>query len=1013
MKFFVGLFGLLILLVLPWLWISWDYEKEFSITDEISTIKNLKNVSVDICSISNVKYDCGYFGITKEQCEERFCCWRPSENPEDNWCFYKKGNSYTCDIDPATRVDCGYMGIQKDECISKNCCWNPTDVIGGNYCYYRTQPCKGYRVVNINRRNNNRVLIADLELNGIGCGLYGHDSTQLKLLVEYETKDRLHVKIYDPNERRFEILEKIVPIPASEPITDDMLYTFLYNKNPFTFSVSRADTGEKIIETNVPGMNTLVFEDQYMEISFSLPQDPFIYGLGEVVDQLRRDPRGTFHTIWTRDAATPIAENVYGAQPFYMEMRNGTAHGVFLRNSNGMDIAITPGNPAKLNWKVIGGVLDFYIFLGPTPSDVIAQYTKIIGRPLIPPYWALGFHQCRWGYNNLTVLKNVVSEFKSNNIPLETIWSDIDYMENFKDFTWDPVNFPRHEMKNFVKELHENEQHYVVIIDPGIKIEEGYFPYEDGLKRNVFIKNSRGKNIVGKVWPGLTVFPDWFSRETFTYWGDMIEDWSKDVAIDGIWIDMNEPASWCLGECENDKETQHVGDQNTQPRKLTKPPYKINNGGKRLPLDHNTLSVDAVHAAGFLEYDIHNLYGHIESMITYDVLSLRIRKGKRPFIITRSTFAGTGKYAGHWTGDNWSNWEHLYLSIPGLLNFQLFGIPFVGADICGFGGTVTEELCLRWMQLGSFYPFMRNHNGLNEPSQEPYKWPSVRKVSKKFIRIRYSLLSYFYTLFYESHKKGLTVWRPLFFEFPSLKNTLSIDKQFMIGSGLLLSPVLSSNVNIVKAFIPPGLWYDFYLNKFSFNITNPEGEYVNLSAPLDILPILIRGGNILPMQYPELTTAATKRNNYYLIIALDENQYAKGTLYLDDGESLDVKKNFTYLTFIVNDDTLTLRCEIDSNKKRLHKREGNQNQNENNECGYNVESKLDKIIIMGILKNKIIKRILLNGYYVEEYQQQKNWILDDDDDDDDDTKKLTLYNLSLSLNQSWNLTWNPLLTTKN
>ncbi|RGB31468.1 glycosyl hydrolases family 31 protein [Rhizophagus diaphanus] len=891
-----------------------------------------------------------------------------------------------------------------------------------------SQPCKGYKVVNIEKRHNGRVLIANLELNGIGCGLYGQDSNHLKLLVEYETKDRLHVKLYDPNEQRFEIPEEFVPIPASEPITDDMLYTFVYNESPFTFSVARTSTGEKIIDTNVPGMNTLVFEDQYMEISFKLPQDPFIYGLGEVVDTLRRNPRGTFHTIWTRDAATPIAENIYGAQPFYMEMRNGTAHGVFLRNSNGMDIAITPGNPAKLNWRVIGGVFDFYIFLGPTPSDVIAQYTKIIGRPPLPPYWALGYHQCRWGYSNLTMLENVVSEFKSNNIPLETIWTDIDYMENFKDFTWDSVNFPRHEMKNFVTKLHENEQHYVVIVDPGIKIEAGYHPYEDGVKRNVFIKNSRGKNIVGRVWPGLTVFPDWFNKDTLNYWGDMFENWLGDIAVDGIWIDMNELASWCRGECVNDKETnsgvqssQYVGDQNNynQPRKLRNSPYKINNGGIRLPLDDNTLSMDAIHNNGFLEYDVHNLYGHMESMITYDVLSKRIRKGKRPFIITRSTFAGTGKYAGHWTGDNWSNWDHLYMSIPGLLNFQLFGIPFVGADICGFKEAVTEELCLRWMQLGSFYPFMRNHNGLDEPSQEPYLWPSVAKISRKFINIRYSLLSYYYTLFYESHKKGLTVWRPLFFEFPLSKSSLLIDKQFMIGSGLLLSPVLSSNVDDVIALIPPGLWYDFYSNKFSYNITNPDGEYVNLSAPLDILPILIRGGHILPMQYPELTTAATKRNNYYLIIALDENEYAKGTLYLDDGESIDVGKNFTYLTFIVNDDTLILRCDIDSpHKKRLCKREENQNEYNNNVyngyngyngCGYsNINSKLDKIIIMGILKNKNIGRILFNGNYIKEYQKQNNWIIDDDNS----IKKLTLYNLNLSLNQSWNLTWNSLLLTK-
>ncbi|CAJ0769472.1 2267_t:CDS:2, partial [Entrophospora sp. SA101] len=402
--------------------------------------------------------------------------------------------------------------------------------------------------------------------------------------------------------------------------------------------------------------------------------------------------------------------------------------------------------------------------------------------------------------------------------------------------------------KKFIDELHRNEQHYVVIVDPGLKIEDGYEPYDDGVKRNVFIKNSDLDNVVGRVWPGLTVFPDWFNNETEIYWGDMIEKW----------LDAN----WCNGECGKEDGDDVV---------LNKPLYRINNGGSKLQLNTLTLPMNAIHVNGFTEYNVHNLFGHMEAITTHKVLAERINKGKRPFIISRSTFPGSGKYTGHWTGDNKAQWEHLYLSIPGILNFQLFGVPMVGADICGFDGPTNEELCLRWMQLGSFYPFM---------SQEPYIWSSVKKTSRKYLSIRYSLLPYIYTLFYENNKHG---------------------------PGLLISPVLQPNTTTVEnAFIPDGLWYDFYTKKLSYNTTNHngekgDGEFVNIESPLDHLSLLVRGGNILPLQYPGLTTKSSRKSNFYLIIALDESGYSTGNLYLDDGESLTVEQNYSYINYKVLD----------------------------------------------------------------------------------------------------------------
>ncbi|CAJ0887207.1 10572_t:CDS:10 [Entrophospora sp. SA101] len=763
----------------------------------------------DICSISSRSNDCGYFGITEFECVSRNCCWRPTNEENANWCFYKDASHYTCSVDKFDRAPC--------------------------------------------------------------------DSKYLKVIVEHQTKDRLRVKIFDPYDARFEIPDNIVPIPDIELNSEqnqDINYNFTFTKDPFTFSIYRINNNgdaEKIIDTNVKNTNTLVFEDQFMEMSFELPDDPFIYGLGEIVYALRRNPNGTLQTIWTRDAPTPIDQNVYGAHPFYLEMRDGKAHGVFLRNSNGMDVKILPGNPAKLTWRVIGGVFDFVVFLGPSPMDVIAQYTDVIGRSELPPYWSLGYHQSRWGYNNLSVLSDVVSRFRKENIPLETIWTDLDYMEGRKIFTWDKHNYPKDQVKKFIDELHRNEQHYVVIVDPGLKIEDGYEPYDDGVKRNVFIKNSDLDNVVGRVWPGLTVFPDWFNNETEIYWGDMIEKW----------LDAN----WCNGECGKEDGDDVV---------LNKPLYRINNGGSKLQLNTLTLPMNAIHVNGFTEYNVHNLFGHMEAITTHKVLAERINKGKRPFIISRSTFPGSGKYTGHWTGDNKAQWEHLYLSIPGILNFQLFGVPMVGADICGFDGPTNEELCLRWMQLG----------------QEPYIWSSVKKTSRKYLSIRYSLLPYIYTLFYENNKHG---------------------------PGLLISPVLQPNTTTVEnAFIPDGLWYDFYTKKLSYNTTNHngekgDGEFVNIESPLDHLSLLVRGGNILPLQYPGLTTKSSRKSNFYLIIALDESGYSTGNLYLDDGESLTVEQNYSYINYKVLD-----HANLISNSKFY---------------GYKLSSNqvIDKLVIMNTL----------------------------------------------------------------
>ena len=338
----------------------------------------------------------------------------------------------------------------------------------------------------------------------------------------------------------------------------------------------------------------------------------------------------------------------------------------------------------------------------------------------------------------------------------------------------------------------------------------------------------------------------------------------------------------------------------------------------------------ATHYNGSLEYDVHNLYGLTESIATKTALE-NLRPNVRSFVLTRSTFPSSGHHVAHWTGDNNSDFNNLYWSLIGMLNFNIFGVPFIGSDICGFLGvcllllllafvllllvlrnqptnsnsitssvcddyqTTTEELCSRWIEVGAFYPFSRNHNDIHSPPQELYRWPSVAAISRQVLGMRYSLLPYYYTLFYHSNQNGTAVIRPLFFQFPTDATTYGIDKQFLVGNALLISPVLTQGATTVQAYFPRAQWYDYYTGaKVSYS-----GVSTTLSAPVNYIPVHLRGGSIVPTQAPELTTAKTRLNPFIIVAALDSNSQARGDLFWDDGVSINSisTRAYTYTQF--------------------------------------------------------------------------------------------------------------------
>lgn len=323
-------------------------------------------------------------------------------------------------------------------------------------------------------------------------------------------------------------------------------------------------------------------------------------------------------------------------------------------------------------------------------------------------------------------------------------------------------------------------------------------------------------------------------------------------------------------------------------RNINYPPYVLNHIQPGHDLAVHAVSPNATHFDGHQEYDIHNLYGHLEVKETYDaLLTTSIRPQKRPFIISRSTFAGSGKWAGHWGGDNFSEWIYMYFTIPQALSFSLFGIPMFGADACGFIGNSTEELCSRWMQLAAFFPFYRNHNVLEGAPQEPYVWPSVAEASRKAMGIRYKLLPYLYSLFYHAHVSGSTVMRALAWEFPSDPSLAAVDRQFLLGPSIMIIPVLEEGATSVKGVFPGvsqgEIWYDWYTQK---PFDAEPGVNTTIDAPLGHIPVFLRGDSILALQQPALVTRDVRSSPWSLIVALGKDESAHGNLYLDDGENV-------------------------------------------------------------------------------------------------------------------------------
>ena len=588
-----------------------------------------------------------------------------------------------------------------------------------------------------------------------------------------------------------------------------------------------------------------------LAVAKRLGLDEHFYGLGEKAARLDRR-RGEF-TLWNSDTPGYVegTDPLYQSIPFYLGWEDGAVYGLFYDNSSRASFDFGHTGQENAGYGVEGGGLDYYFFAGPDMKQVLGRYTELTGRMPLPPLWALGNQQSRYSYYPDTLVEQIVQRYRSEHLPLDVLYLDIHYMNGYRDFTWNPQRFP--DPRGLLGRLRAQGVKVVTIIDPGVKYEPpaanapadgGYAVFNEGLAGNYFLRRRDGSLWIGEVWPGKAVYVDYTREDARRWWGDLHRPFLAE-GVAGIWDDMNEPSDFAdqTGRSQQDVVFDDLGAHT---------PYAAN---------RNVFALNMVRA-------------------TYEGLA-RLQPDRRPFVLTRAGYAGVQRYAAMWTGDNNATWESLALNIPMFASLGLSGEAFVGADVPGFIGRASPELLVRNYELAFLVPLCRNHAAVDNYDHEPWRFgPVYTDIIRQYLRLRYQLLPFLYTTLEEAHRTGVPLFRPLVLNFQADRNTLNLDDQFMVGDGLLAAPVQRPGVRGREVYLPGGRWYDFW------TAAPVEGGRLTWAdAPLDRLPLFVRGGSVIPSTDAMNFVGEKAWDPVRFDVYPDAAGAAAGSLYEDDGVS--------------------------------------------------------------------------------------------------------------------------------